>query len=127
VTTQPATDPSTEPERQPSEELRPDTAQEGAEGRQPLALLVGAGLPVRCLDGTERPYRDLDCAASSPASVAVAAAVAAFLPEYSSVHRGAGYKSRASTVAYEQARERILEHGGSAGGDDIAVICRNTT
>lgn len=94
----------------------------------PLAEPVGAGLPVPCLDGVERPYRDLDCAASTPALPVVAARVAEFLPTYSSVHRGAGYKSRVATAAYEAARQRILDFAGrSASGDDVAIICRNTT
>jgi selenocysteine lyase/cysteine desulfurase len=68
-----------------------------------LAPLVGAHMPVPCLDGSERPYRDLDGAASTPALEPVAERVASFLPWYSSVHRGAGYKSRRATEAYEQA------------------------
>lgn len=101
-------------------------ARTGAHG--PPAALVGAGWPVPCLDGTERPYRDLDCAASTPAMRVVADRVAEFLPLYSSVHRGAGYKSRAATAAYESARRRILEFAGRAvDGDDVAIICRNTT
>jgi len=123
---------------------------------EPLAELVGAGMPVPCLDGSERPYRDLDCAASTPAMAAVAARVTEFLPTYASVHRGAGYKSRTSTAAYEDARQEILRFcgrsvsghggdgsgrgssggggsggGGSGGGGsgdaDVAIICRNTT
>ena len=35
----------------------------------------------------------------------VADRVNEFLPWYSSVHRGAGYKSRRATAAYEQARD----------------------
>ncbi len=51
-----------------------------------------------------------------------------FLPWYSSVHRGAGYKSRQATAAYEQARRSALAFAGrDPDGDDIAVICRNTT
>ncbi len=96
-------------------------------GTRALVELVGSDVAVPCLDGVERPYRDLDCAASTPATRGVADAVAALLPLYSSVHRGAGYKSRASTAAYEAARERALEHAGRAGGADTAVICRNTT
>ena len=69
-----------------------------------LAPLVGAHQPVPCLDGSERPYRDLDCGASTPALQAVADRVAEFLPWYSSVHRGAGYKSRRATADYESAR-----------------------
>jgi selenocysteine lyase/cysteine desulfurase len=95
--------------------------------------LVGDGLAVPCIDGQERPYLNLDSAASANALPAVAERVAEFLPWYSSVHRGAGYKSRLATNAYEEARLAALRFagrppsGGSAGGDDIAVIVRNTT
>ena len=89
--------------------------------------LLGDGLEVPCLDGSSRPYLGLDAAASTPAMVAVADEVAAFLPWYSSVHRGAGYKSQLATSSYESARKAILEFAGRAGTDDIAIICRNTT
>ncbi|MGH9108283.1 MAG: aminotransferase class V-fold PLP-dependent enzyme [Acidimicrobiales bacterium] len=97
-----------------------------------MATLVGAGLEVPCVDGTERPYRDLDCAASTPALASVADRITELLPWYASVHRGAGFKSRTATAAYEEARRRILDHcgrpGGSGGsGGDVAIICRNTT
>jgi selenocysteine lyase/cysteine desulfurase len=58
----------------------------------------------------------------------VASRVHAFLPWSSSVHRGAGYKSRGSTEAYERARAAILRFAGRAAeGDDVAIICRNAT
>ena len=81
-----------------------------------------------CLDGVERPYRDLDCAASTPALQSVADRVNEFLPWYSSVHRGAGYKSRRATAAYEAARDAVHRFAGRpAGGDDVVVLVRNTT
>lgn len=90
--------------------------------------LVGDGLPVPCIDGQERPYLNLDSAASTNALPAVAQRVHEFLPWYASVHRGAGYKSREATAAYEQARVAALSFAGrSEGSDDVAVICRNTT
>jgi selenocysteine lyase/cysteine desulfurase len=111
-----------------SEQLGQEMAEDGQQAGDALVTLVGAGLPVPCLDGTERPYRDLDCAASTPATAAVAARVAEFLPWYSSVHRGAGYKSRVATAAYEEARQRVLRFSGRAvGGGDVAILCRNTT
>jgi selenocysteine lyase/cysteine desulfurase len=83
---------------------------------------------VPCLDGIERPYRDLDCAASTPAMQVVADAVADFLPWYSSVHRGAGYKSRQATAAYEDARDSAYRFAGRASDEGtVAVLCRNTT
>ncbi len=103
----------------------------------PLARLVGDGALVPCVDGVERPYLSLVAAASTPALPEVAARVEDFLPSYSSVHRGAGWKSQQATAAYEEAREAALRFAGRAGGGapgagvsgggDIAVICRNTT
>jgi selenocysteine lyase/cysteine desulfurase len=90
--------------------------------------LVGDGLPVDCLDGQARPYLNLDAAASTNALPAVATRVHEFLPWYSSVHRGAGYKSRFATRAYEEARMAALSFAGrEAEGRDVAIICRNTT
>src|SRR5690606_23173911 len=70
--------------------------------------LVGDGLAVPCVDGQDRPYLNLDAAASTSALPEVARRVQDFLPWYSSVHRGAGYKSRYSTDAYESARAAAL-------------------
>jgi selenocysteine lyase/cysteine desulfurase len=101
-----------------------DTAH-GAAGDR-LARLVGDEGTVPCIDGSERRYVSLDTAASTGALPAVAEAVARFVPDYSSVHRGAGYRSRQSTAAYEQARAAALAFAGGGDGD-VAVICRNTT
>ncbi len=95
---------------------------------RPLATLVGAERAVPCLDGSERRAVDLDQAASTQAHPAVVERVTDFLPWYSSVHRGAGYRSRRSTAAYEEARRAILAFTGrDPDGADIAVVCRNTT
>jgi hypothetical protein len=61
--------------------------------------LVGDELEVPCLDGSHRRYLNLDGAASTNALAAVASRVHDFLPWYSIVHRGGGYKSRAATDA----------------------------
>ena len=89
--------------------------------------LVGDDLVVPCLDGVERPYLSLDSAASTAALPVVADRVTEFLPWYSSVHRGAGYKSQMATAAYEEARAAVLAFAGRADTDDIAIFCRNTT
>ena len=89
--------------------------------------LVGDGLTVPCLDSTDRPYLCLDAAASTAALPAVAERVSAFLPWYSSVHRGAGWKSQLATAEYEDARAAALAFAGRTDGDDVAIICRNTT
>ena len=95
----------------------------------PAALdirLLGEGVLVPCLDGRDRPYLSLDTAASTSALPAVADRVADFLPWYSSVHRGAGYKSQVATAEYEAAREGALTFAGRPASD-VAIICRNTT
>lgn len=90
--------------------------------------LVGDGSVVPCADGTERRYINLDTAASTAALPAVAERVQQFLPLYSSVHRGAGYKSQLATHEYEAARSAALRFAGrDESGRDVAIICRNTT
>src|SRR5579864_9158097 len=89
--------------------------------------LLGEDMVVPCVDGEQRPYLSLDAAASTAALPAVADRVNAFLPWYSSVHRGAGWKSQVATAEYEEARAAVLTFAGRAGGDDVAIMCRNTT
>ena len=95
----------------------------------PPARLVGDDVVVPCVDGRDRRYVSLDAAASTSAFPAVLAAVEEFVPLYSSVHRGAGYKSRVATAAYESARSTALafSRGGAPGDGDVAILCRNTT
>ena len=94
----------------------------------PVAELIGSGQLVPCLDGVDRPAVELDQAASTQALPEAAARVAEFLPWYSSVHRGAGFRSRRATAAYEDARRAVLSFAGrDPDGDDVAVLCRNTT
>ena len=93
----------------------------------PMAL-VGDGEPVPCVDGVPRPYLNLDAAASTSALPEVARLAVEFLPGYASVHRGAGYRSRQATAAYEQARQSALVFAGRGEGDgDVVIFCRNTT
>jgi selenocysteine lyase/cysteine desulfurase len=100
---------------------------DNASGIPPITL-VGDGMDVPCVDGQTRPYLNLDAAASTNALPVVADRVHEFLPWYSSVHRGAGYKSRQATAAYEEARVAALAFAGRRpDGDDVAIICRNTT
>ncbi|MGY1708493.1 aminotransferase class V-fold PLP-dependent enzyme [Geodermatophilus sp. SYSU D00758] len=89
--------------------------------------LVGADVQVPVLGGGLRRYVDLDGAATTSASTAVARAVADFLPWYSSVHRGAGAKSQYSSARYEQARETVLRFVGADASTHLALFPRNTT
>ena len=90
------------------------------------AAVVGADLEVPLVGGASERYVNLDYAASAPALVEVWAAVQAFLPWYSSVHRGAGFRSQVATAAYEDAREAVRAFVGGRT-DDAVVFTRNTT
>jgi selenocysteine lyase/cysteine desulfurase len=118
--------------------LEHDRFRGGAEGpflhrtqrypRVDMIELVGHDVEVPCADGSHRRYRSFDTAASTSALPAVAEAVTDFLPWYSSVHRGAGFKSQRATQAYELARRAALRFAGrDEDGEDVAVLCRNTT
>jgi len=91
-----------------------------------LLRLVGAEVEVPLVTGGSRRYVNLDYAASAPALQVVHDAVEELLGWYSSVHRGAGFKSRASTAAYEGARESIRRFVNGRP-DDAVIITRNTT
>ena len=80
----------------------------------------------RASTGVDRRYVNLDYAASTPVMAEVWAAVEAFVPWYSSVHRGTGAKSQVSTAAFEDAREDVKAFVG-ARADDEVVFVRNTT
>lgn len=94
---------------------------------QPLATLLGDDELVPVADGTSRRYLSFDAGASTGALPQVADAVTEFLPRYSSVHRGAGWKSQSATAAYEEARAAALAFAGDRGPEDLAIFCRNTT
>ena len=66
------------------------------------ALSVSISL-CRCWMARQVTYVNLDNAASTPALIDAMEAVQRFMPYYASVHRGTGFKSRLSTVAYDQA------------------------
>lgn len=88
--------------------------------------LVGSAVEVPLVTGGARRYINLDNAASTPCLSSVRDAVDALLPWYSSVHRGAGYKSQLSTAAYEGARDAV--HSFVNGRpDDSVIFTRNTT
>ena len=100
-------------------------ASESLHGSEMLRL-VGADTEVPLVQGGRRRYVNLDYAASAPALQTVHDAVEELLGWYSSVHRGAGFKSRASTAAYEGARESIRAFVNGRP-DDAVIITRNTT
>ncbi|PZG42163.1 cysteine desulfurase [Spongiactinospora gelatinilytica] len=95
-------------------------------GERSLPEVLGSDLEVPVKGGRLVPYANLDYAASAPCLAPVNAAVAAALPAYSSVHRGAGYASQLTTARYEQARQTVRGFVGARPGDAV-VFTRNTT
>ena len=89
--------------------------------------IVGIDQKVPLLDGRMAPYINLDNSASTPALRDVADAVDQFLPYYSSVHRGTGFKSRLSTVAYDQAHEIIGRFVGANPDTNTCIFGKNST
>jgi len=79
------------------------------------------------LDGSLGRYINFDNAASTPPLRAVEAAVRGFMPWYSSVHRGTGFKSQLATHAYEQARAITLGFVGADPDKHVCIFGKNTT
>jgi cysteine desulfurase/selenocysteine lyase len=89
--------------------------------------IVGIDTQVPLLDGTLVPCINLDNAASTPVLREVLDAVNAFMPWYSSVHRGAGFKSRVATQAYEDARRIVGGFVGANEHEHVVLFGKNTT
>ncbi len=90
-------------------------------------LFVGTETEVPLLDGSVTRYVNFDNAASTPPLKSVQKAVNDFLPYYSSVHRGTGYKSQLSTEMYEQARHITMEFVGADPEMHTCIYGKNTT
>jgi selenocysteine lyase/cysteine desulfurase len=88
--------------------------------------VVGAEVEVPLVGGGSARYINLDYAASAPALVEVWDEIQALIPWYSSVHRGAGFRSQVSTAAYEGARDAVRSFLGGRP-DDTVIFTRNTT
>jgi selenocysteine lyase/cysteine desulfurase len=89
--------------------------------------LIGTDQLVPLVDGGFVPYVNLDNAASTPALRSVVETIEEFLPFYSGVHRGTGYKSRLSTIAFDRARQIVGEFVGADPDRDVVVFTKNTT
>lgn len=89
--------------------------------------VLGVDQPVPLLDGRRVPYVNLDNAASTPPLREVVEQIARFLPFYSSVHRGTGFKSRLSTAVYERAHDIIGRFVGADLTSNTVIFGKNTT
>src|SRR5262245_11718139 len=92
-----------------------------------IERIVGCGEMSPLLDGTYAPYINFDNAATTPPLREVLEAILRFLPCYSSVHRGKGFKSRISTAAYDRAHEVIGRFVGADMETNTVIFGKNTT
>ena len=91
------------------------------------ADIVGIDTMVPLLDGTTRRYVFLDNAASTPALGSVMRAVTDFLPWYSGVHRGTGFKSLLATEAFDAAHDVVGRFVGADLRTNTVIFTKNTT
>ncbi len=89
--------------------------------------IIGIDTLVPLLDGTERQYVYLDNAASTPAFGAVLRCIEDFLPWYSGVHRGTGFKSLLATEAFDAAHDAVGRFVGADLATNTVVFTKNTT
>lgn len=82
---------------------------------------------VPILGGGYRRFINLDNGASTPPLADVTEALDRFMPWYSSVHRGAGFKSQLATRILDQSREVILAFTGANPATHTALFAKNTT
>ena len=89
--------------------------------------ILGVDREVPILDGRLVPYVNFDNAASTPPFRDVVDEINRFMPYYSSVHRGTGYKSRLSTEVYDRAHETIGRFVGADLETNAVIFGKNTT
>ena len=89
--------------------------------------IVGLDRETPLLDGRMVTYVNLDNAATTPSFRDVALAIEEFLPYYSSVHRGSGFKSRLSTMVYEQAHDAVGRFVNADLDTNTVIFGKNTT
>lgn len=89
--------------------------------------VVGLDTPVPLLGGGRRRYVFLDNAASTPAFRTVLDAVENFLPWYSGVHRGNGYKAVVATRVFDETRRVVASFTGADPSDSVVIYGSNTT
>nr|WP_243108625.1 aminotransferase class V-fold PLP-dependent enzyme [Clostridium rectalis] len=84
-------------------------------------------MPVKIACGNYVIYTNFDNAATTPPFVTVAEDVMEFLPYYSSIHRGMGYKSQFSTKVYEEGRKAVADFIGVDREKNTIIFVKNTT
>lgn len=90
------------------------------------SLIYGYGQKVPTKYGLKR-YLNLDNAASTPPFKDVVELITKESLWYSSIHRGAGYKSQYMTSRYEKSRKIISDFVQADPSHDVVIFTKNTT
>lgn len=89
--------------------------------------IIGIDTNLPLLDGTKRPYVFLDNAASTPSFRSVHSCIEEFLPWYSGVHRGTGFKSMLATEVFDRAHDVVGDFVGADLAINTVIFTKNTT
>lgn len=90
-------------------------------------LVVGIDAEVELKNGKNSRGINFDNAATTPPFVSVLQEISSFAPYYSSIHRGAGYKSKLSSEKYENARKTVMDFVGADHKRDVVIFVKNAT
>ncbi len=90
-------------------------------------LVVGVDKQIPLWDNTYTTGINFDNAATTPPFNSVISGILNFSPWYSSIHRGAGYKSQLSSKLYDNARHIIANFVGADINQNSIIFVKNTT
>ncbi|MBE0642830.1 MAG: aminotransferase class V-fold PLP-dependent enzyme [Bacteroidetes bacterium] len=89
--------------------------------------IMGIDTMVPILDGTRVPYVFLDNGASTPTFRHAFEVMGAFMPFYSGVHRGTGFKSILATQVFDEAHDLAGEFVNADLEHNTVIFVKNTT
>jgi cysteine desulfurase/selenocysteine lyase len=89
--------------------------------------IIGLDLKLPLLDGRQHRYVFLDNAASTPTFKSVLRRIEEFMPYYSGVHRGMGFKAIIATSIYEETHRIAGEFVGADLNANVVIFAKNTT
>jgi cysteine desulfurase/selenocysteine lyase len=90
-------------------------------------LVVGVNKKVPLITNEYVTAINFDNAATTPPLYSVMQEIEDFAPWYSSIHRGAGYKSILSSDVYEEGRDVIKSFVNADKKRDVLIYTKNTT
>ena len=89
--------------------------------------IMGIDTEVSTLNGERMPYVFLDNGASTPSFRHAFEVMGRFMPFYSGVHRGTGFKSLLATRVYDEAHEIAGHFVGMDLKENTVIFVKNTT